>query len=155
MNPALIEVALQVKDDQEAIAVLSEKLVAAGAVTKEYLPAVMRREKALPTGLDLGAVCVAIPHTDETQYINNSQVAIGVLKEAVTFGSMVDPHEELPVRIVFLLAMKDPSRQLQLLKYLMRAFQQPDIMRQIAAADTSEKVESIWLDVMKDCHIED
>ena len=126
------------------------KLYAAGSVSDGYVDAVLEREKLLPTGLSLGAVCVAIPHTDDIAAIRQSAVAIGVLKETVAFGSLVDPHEQLPVRVVFLLAMQDASRQLIALKYLMRAFQDKTVVRRLSQASSQEDITALWQEIWQE-----
>jgi mannitol/fructose-specific phosphotransferase system IIA component (Ntr-type) len=64
---------------------------------------------------------------------------------------MVDPHEQLPVKIVFLLAMQDASRQLIVLKYLMRAFQDKESIHKLALATQVEEVIAIWQKIWKYC----
>lgn len=55
-----------------------------GYVKSTYIDAVLEREKTLPTGLDIGEMCVAIPHTD-SKHVNESNVALAVLKNPVEF----------------------------------------------------------------------
>ncbi len=50
-------------------------------------------------------MCVAIPHTD-SKHVNESNVAVGILKNPVKFNSMIDPKDRLDVELVFLLAVK-------------------------------------------------
>ena len=150
MNLPIVEMGVAEKDFSEVIRHLGEKLYAAGSVGAGYVDAVLEREKVLPTGLSLGNICVAIPHTDEIDTIKESAVAIGILKEEIMFGSLVDPHEQLPVRIVFLLAMQDASRQLIALKYLMRAFQDKDVVRRLSKAGSEEDIKKLWQEIWQD-----
>lgn len=65
-----------------------------GYVKSTYIDAVLEREKTLPTGLDIGEMCVAIPHTD-SKHVNESNVALAVLKNPVEFRNMIDPSKKL------------------------------------------------------------
>lgn len=143
MDVALIELQLDVKDDEHAIHTLGQTMLDKGYVKDTYVDAVLKREKSLPTGLDLGSLCVAIPHTDEGKHVNTSHIAVGVLKHPVQFGSMIDPQEKFNVCIVFLLAIKDPDAQLSLLKKLMSAFQDVELLKKMQVADTKEKVKAL------------
>lgn len=143
MDVDLIVLQLDVKNDQDAIQALGQTMLDKGYVKDTYVDAVLISEKSLPTGLDLGSLCVAIPHTDEGKHVNTSQIAVGILKHPVQFGSMIDPHEKLPVCIIFLLAIKDPDVQLSLLKQLMSAFKNVELLKKIQVADTKEKVKAL------------
>ncbi len=99
---------------------MGEKLLELGDVNENYVESVLKREHSLPTALKINDICIAIPHTDDVDCINKSNVSIAVLKNTVLFGSMVDPYEKLPVKIVMLLAIKDPSVQLVFIKNMIR-----------------------------------
>ncbi|WP_197033444.1 PTS sugar transporter subunit IIA, partial [Streptococcus pyogenes] len=49
-------------------------------------------------------------------HVNESNVAVGILKNPVKFNSMIDPKDRLDVELVFLLAVKNPDSQVKLLK---------------------------------------
>lgn len=143
MDVDLIELQLDVENYQEVIHTLGQKMLDNGYVKDTYIDAVLKREQSLPTGLDLGSIGVAIPHTDEGLHVNLSHIAVGVLKHPVKFGSMVDPQEKLNVYIVLLLAVKDQNIQIRLLKKLMTVFQNVELLKKIQTADTKEKVKKL------------
>lgn len=143
MDVDLIELQLDVKNDHDAICALGQKMLDKGYVKDTYVDAVLNSEKSLPTGLDLGSLCVAIPHTDEGKQVKTSHIAVGILKYPVPFGSMIDSQEKLQVSIVFLLAMKDSAVQLSLLKQLMSAFKNVELLKKLQVAATKEEVKAL------------
>jgi PTS system galactitol-specific IIA component len=110
-----------------------------GYVKSTYIDAVLEREKTLPTGLDIGEMCVAIPHTD-SKHVNESNVALAVLKNPVEFRNMIDPSKRVEVMVVFLLAINDPDSQVTLLSKLMSVFQNVELLKQIKSSSSTEEV---------------
>ncbi|MGX9755865.1 PTS sugar transporter subunit IIA [Clostridioides difficile] len=139
MNVDLISLGLEANDYESIIRELGNKMYQKEYVKNTYINAVLEREKTLPTGLNIGEMCVAIPHTD-SQHVNESNVAVGILKNAVKFNSMIDPTDRLDVELVFLLAVKNPDSQVKLLKDLMSVFQNIKLLRDIKNASTKEEV---------------
>ncbi|MCC0701946.1 MULTISPECIES: PTS sugar transporter subunit IIA [unclassified Clostridioides] len=139
MNVDLISLDLEANDYESIIRELGNKMYQKKYVKNTYINAVLKREKTLPTGLNIGEMCVAIPHTD-SQHVNESNVAVGILKNSVKFNSMIDPTDKLDVELVFLLAVKNPDSQVKLLKDLMSVFQNIKLLRDIKNASTKEEV---------------
>ena len=138
----LIELNMEAASAEEIIQRLGELMAAKQYVKTSYINAVLEREKSLPTGLALGDFCVAIPHTDSV-HVNQSTIAIACLKQAAQFQSMINPQEQLNVELVFLLAVKDPNSQVQLLKNLMAVFQNKELLLQIRNAASKREVSSL------------
>lgn len=138
----LIELNMEAATAEEIIQRLGELMVAKQYVKTSYINAVLEREKSLPTGLALGDFCVAIPHTDSV-HVNQSTIAIACLKQAALFQSMINPQEQLKVELVFLLAVRDPNSQVQLLKNLMAVFQNKELLLQIRNAASKREVSSL------------
>lgn len=139
MNVDLISLGLEANDYESIIRELGNKMYQKEYVKNTYVNAVLEREKTLPTGLNIGEMCVAIPHTD-SQHVNEFNVAVGILKNPVKFNSMIDPTDKLDVELVFLLAVKNPDSQVKLLKDLMSVFQNIKLLRDIRNASTKEEV---------------
>jgi PTS system galactitol-specific IIA component len=125
---------LQAPDWQTAIRMLGERLEAGGYVRETYVTAVLEREAVYPTGLPLGHIDVAIPHTD-TVHVVTPGIAIATLATPVAFGQMGSPEEKVAARIVFLLAMKDPRAQVSLLQNLVALFQKEAVLRRLTETD--------------------
>ncbi|NRT75167.1 PTS sugar transporter subunit IIA [Clostridium beijerinckii] len=139
MNSDLIALNLEVKNKEEVIQELGKRMFEKGYVKSTYIDAVLEREKTLPTGLDIGEMCVAIPHTD-SKHVNESNVALAVLKNPVEFRNMIDPNKKVEVMVVFLLAINDPDSQVTLLSKLMSVFQNVELLKQIKSSSSTEEV---------------
>ncbi|HEX7389860.1 MAG TPA: PTS sugar transporter subunit IIA [Acidiphilium sp.] len=123
---------LNAYDAADAIRQLAARLEWLGRVRPDYARAVIAREAAMPTGLPLGAINVAIPHTDP-EHVIAPAVAVATLAVPVDFASMDDPDEKLPVRVVFLLALTDKIRQLATLRSVCALIQDAGRLGRIAA----------------------
>ncbi|MGC8979364.1 PTS sugar transporter subunit IIA [Caldisericum sp.] len=121
LSDDLIFVKRDYQTANEVITFLSERLLEKGYVKEDFLPAVLEREKKFPTGLYLGSINVAIPHTD-VKHVIKQAVTIVTLKNPVKFRKMDNPDEEIPVHIVFLLAIVDPKEYVKFLADLTKSF---------------------------------
>jgi PTS system galactitol-specific IIA component len=135
----LVVLNMEAENSNEIIEQLGTLLLAKGHVKDSYIQAVLEREKNLPTGLSIGDFCVAIPHTD-SGHVNQSNIAIATLKNSSVFHSMVNPEEQLNVEVVFLLAVKDPNLQVQLLKNLMSIFQDKELLIKLRNVRSKKEV---------------
>lgn len=147
LSESLIRIGVEAKSSEEVIQSLGELLEQNGMVKGSYIPAVIEREKIYPTGLPSNGVTVAIPHTN-TSHVHKSAIAIGVLKEPVKFYMMGGTGEELQAKIVFLLAISDTKKQLELLKNLMKLFQNKEILQAVVEASTESEIFQILQEVI-------
>lgn len=138
----LIVSQLKAASFQEIIESLGNRLQAFGYVKDSYVSAVIKREGIFPTGLPLGNINVAIPHTD-VEHVNKPAIAVATLAHPVPFGNMGDPGDTLEVSIVFLLAMKEPHAQVNLLQNLVETFQNPEILEFLLRATDPKEIEKI------------
>lgn len=99
-----------------------------GYVTEEFYEKISLREEKYPTGIDLENVGVAIPHTD-AEYVKKEFVSIYVLKEPTIFQSMEDETKEVLVTIVFVLGLKAPHNQLEMLQTLIGLMQDEALIK--------------------------
>lgn len=138
----LIELKLKAKSSQEVIEKLGSLMLSKGYVLDSYVDAVLAREETLPTGLPIDGFSVAIPHTD-SGHVNESTIAIATLEEPVEFNMMIDPTQKTKVQLVFLLAVKNPNAQVQLLKTLMSVFQNKELLMNLQKASSKEEVNEL------------
>ncbi|NPV75244.1 MAG: PTS sugar transporter subunit IIA [Anaerolineae bacterium] len=124
---------------EEAIRQLAGKLEERRWVKEGYTQAVLNREKEYPTGLPTNEAAVAIPHTN-AEYCLKSAMVTGILREPVSFGNMANPDEMLPVRIIFLLAMKEPALQVQWLKQLVSMLRKPGMLENLVNQTSRDEV---------------
>ena len=115
LEPDAVCVDLEAADATEVITALAGRLLALGKVRPSYAAAVIARERTMPTGLPLGPVNVAVPHTD-IEHVLSPALAVAVLRHPVTFGSMDDPDEPIPVRIVIAMALTEKNAQIDMLQ---------------------------------------
>lgn len=116
-------------NQQDALQYLADRLVQVGAVKKSYPEAIIQREKKFPTGLNTENVGIAIPHTD-AGHVNHEQIGVLRLTEPVTFLQMGD-EEQVAVKLIFMLALKKPHEQLDMLRKLMDLIQNKYVVEQL------------------------
>lgn len=142
IEPQAIVLGIDAQSPEEVIRLLAGRLAASGCVKPSYADAVVKREAAMPTGLPLGqAVNVAIPHTDP-EHVLRPAVALGVLSAPVDFANMEEPDEAVPVGVVFLLAINDKDRQIDMLQEIMETIQDPATLGRLAKAGSIDDVRS-------------
>jgi PTS system galactitol-specific IIA component len=130
---------LEATSDQDAIKKLSTFLHEKGLVKESYIQAIMDREKVFSTGLPTGSIGVAIPHTD-VEHVNDAAVAIGVLKDPVSFTVMASEDDKVDVKIMFMLAVKEPHAQIELLQTLMGVLADPELLQSMSEASSNREI---------------
>ena len=95
-------------------------------VTDTYRSALIEREKAFPTGLDMEFLGkdlpnVAIPHTDTIHNLTENVVVVRLAKP-VTFHNMIAPDKEVEVSLLFFIINNSSSSQTNILAQLMDFF---------------------------------
>ena len=131
------------KTSEDVIRLLGGKLQALGYVKDSFIEATLQREANMPTGLPLGGEFnAALPHVD-IEYVNKPALALASLTEPVVFHNMVDADEEIPVRLVIMLALDQAKSQITMLQEVSLIFQQPEIVRQLTEATSPEQVLSV------------
>jgi len=139
MNKDLIFLNLEINDQENLLKYMAKELKKVGNVNEEFVEKVVEREKEFPTGLPIEEIGVAIPHSD-VEYINRPAIAMAVLKDTVSFYSMEDSNQIIPVNIVFMLAVNDGNKQLKLLQEIMGLIQSKEILKNIIEAETEEEI---------------
>ncbi|GGC80217.1 PTS sugar transporter subunit IIA [Enterococcus wangshanyuanii] len=114
---------------------LTQQLAAQDFITDDFLKHVIEREEKFPTGLPVNQIGVAIPHTD-SEYVKRSQIAFMSLKRPITFFEMGTSDKPVDVQMIFMLALKEPHEQLEMLQKLISMIQQEDIMEQLCQCRT-------------------
>lgn len=130
---------LEAATSENVIRVLGERLRQLNLVKDGFVEATLRREADMPTGLPLGGdINAAIPHVD-IEYVNSPALALATLASPVVFHNMVEPDEDVPVRLVIMLALDQPKSQIEMLQQVSGVLQQPDlVLRLMAATNATE-----------------
>lgn len=123
------------KDAQEAIQKLTVALVETGHVASGFAEDVWKREQTFPTGLPTQPLAVAIPHADP-DHVNRSAVCIGVLNTPVRFAQMgTDGSTYLDVQLIFMLAIKEREKQVEMIQQLMSVIQNASLLEGLSKAN--------------------
>lgn len=136
LDEHLVDLEINEADNFSSLAALANRLEKNQCVNGEFSRAIQDREKEFSTGLPLENVGVAIPHTD-SEYVFKQSMAIGILKNPVMFEMMGSPEVLVPVRIIFMLAIKEPKKQLEFLQALIEMFQKDEKVLAIVQAKTA------------------
>lgn len=133
---------MDARDATDVIENLGIRLFIDGYVKDTFVDAALSREQKLPTGLPLGGdVNAAIPHTDVVHVIKPG-VALATLKRPVVFKNMIQPDEEVKVRLVFLLSLEQPKSQIEMLQEIAGVLQKPETVDKLISAATFEDVQA-------------
>lgn len=131
---------MEATTSEEVIRELGGKLRDQGLVKDNFVDAALEREANLPTGLPLGGdYNAAIPHVD-IEYVNKSALGLATLKNDVVFYNMVEADEEVPCRLVIMLALDKPKSQIEMLQSVAAVLQDPDVISKLVNAETTEEV---------------
>lgn len=134
-----IQIGVKASTWEEAIRIACEPLVKDNVITKEYANDVIKRETMWPTGLRVLPYGVAIPHGENMNNVISAAIGVVLLKEEVLFKEAGVEDGEIGVKVIFLLAMKEPEAQLELLSSLMKVLANQEALAQIEKATTAEE----------------
>lgn len=151
LNPNLVMVNIEAKTKAEALGKLAGRLIGEGYVKESYLQAILEREKVFPTGLPTEGYGVAIPHTD-VEHVIKPAIALGILKNPVKFTIMgdTDLNNQVDVKILFMLAIKESHMQLKLLQDIMEIIQDRELLDKIARAEDVKSLLQLTEQYVKD-----
>jgi len=145
LEPSAVKLNIEAKDAQDVLAQLGAALFKAGYVHASFVDAALEREKKMPTGLPLGGdYNAAIPHT-EVEHVIKQGLALATLKTPVIFKNMIDPTSDVPVSIVFFMALDQPKAQIEMLQEIAGVLQNPEMIEQFIAAKNYDDVKKTLL----------
>lgn len=121
---------------------LAGLLYKGGFVRDTFADALISREQDYPTALEVGEHNVAIPHT-EAEHTIKGAVAVGVLKQPVTWHRMDDSDETCPVEFVVMLAVNDPHDHLELLQKVIALVQDQEFIGRVLSSATTKEVANL------------
>lgn len=127
----------------ETLRELANRLVAAGVVRDSYPEAILAREAIYPTGLDLGGVGVAIPHTD-AEHVITPQLAFMSLSSPVEFYEMGSEDSPIAVAIIIMLALPKAEDQVPMLQKLVGMFEDEQKIARLQAAASTDEVVAVF-----------
>ena len=125
------------ENKEEALKLLADEFIKTEVAKDSFYDGLISREKEFPTGLSLNNMCVAIPHTD-IEHVNRTQVGFMSLDTPVEFIEMGTDDKLIPVKLIFMLALKEAHQQLEMLTKLMDVFQNDELMEKFVNVDSFE-----------------
>ena len=138
-------VSLSGNTDKEVLEQMASALQEEGYVKETFSDAIIQREISFPTGLPMGGINVAIPHTDP-EHVNKAGFCLGILDKPVTFNVMATEGEKVDVSVVFMLAIKRKEDQLENLQKLIAICQDQEMLKALLSKniDTINEVMTAW-----------
>jgi PTS system galactitol-specific IIA component len=113
----------------------------------------LEREEKYPTGLYLGKINVAIPHTDP-KHVKQTGVTVLTLDEPVFFNRMDDPSKSIPVNIVFLFAVSEENEYVQFLSKAVNLFDERILERMYKETTNLEIIKLLKMSMKSRLYIE-
>lgn len=142
----LVRMPMQGATDLEVIESMAGRLVEEGLVKESYVAAIVAREKVFATGLDLGVMGIAIPHTD-AEHVNTAAMQFAILENPVEFSGMGDPDTKVQVKLVFMLAIKEAHTQIEVLEKLLGLAEEPEKFEGLAACTNESEAYDMILSI--------
>lgn len=139
LRKELIKVGLDAADEEDALRQMSAEFVALGVAKDSFPEALLERERVYPTGLPAIAFDIAIPHC-ASENVNETSMGVAVLAHPVEFLQMGSPEIILHPEILFMLAIKDPKKQIETLQKIMGVIQNADLLNAIKKAQSADEV---------------
>jgi galactitol PTS system EIIA component len=128
---------------EEALQYVGNYLYEKGFVKESFTQALLDREKVYPTGLPTEPIRVAIPHAD-VEHVNKPAIAVTILNKPLEFHNMADNQSTEEVNIIFVLAIKTPKSQIDLLQKLMEFFESGEKLKELTKVKNIEELENIF-----------
>jgi len=135
----LMKIPLIANSKQDIFKQMGGLLIEKGYAKPEYIDALNEREEEYPTGILVGDIGVAIPHTD-AKYVNKTAISVGVLDKSIPFELMGCDEGTVDVDIVFMLSVSDSQNHLLLLQKIMGIFQKKEILMSIKNSKSGVEV---------------
>lgn len=123
---------------EEALKLLADKFIESGCAKETFLQGLLTREANFPTGLNTNVMGVAIPHTD-IEHVNRMQLGFMSLKEPVKFVNMENMDDTVDVKMMVMMALKEPHQQLDMLMKLMDVFQNDELLEKLYAVNNYDE----------------
>lgn len=139
VTPECIFDELQCSSRDEALTVMARHLVDAGYCHPSFVDAILERERIHPSGLPMPGHKIAIPHTD-ADHVRQSVILFARLRNPVTFQSMGDPDESIPVQMISMFALKEKLLIGDMLQTLITVYQHNEILDAILNAEGRDEI---------------
>ncbi|MDH6366205.1 MULTISPECIES: PTS sugar transporter subunit IIA [Breznakia] len=134
----LIQLDMQVENQNDFFAKMSEILFAKGFVKETYYQALVTREEAYPTGLPTQPYPIAIPHADAVHIITPFVAAVRLAKP-IAWCEMATSDVWHDVQLIFVLGFIKGDGHVEMLQLLVDNLQDQDLMDRLLNAKTVDE----------------
>lgn len=134
-----IQIHLEASSQKDALKKTAELMEKTGIVKDDFFENILVREKKFPTGLKIGDIGIAIPHTDP-EYVNEPGIAVSTMKDSVKFQRMDDPEEIVEAKIIFMLALQDGHNHLEMISSIVKMLSNKKVLNKLIQADSEETI---------------
>lgn len=138
-------IGMETTTKEEVLQLMGNRLTTQGFVKEGFVESIFEREINYPTGLPTEPFGVAIPHTDGDM-VHQSTIAFASLKSPIKFLMMGTDDKFVDVRIIFMLALKSPDDQLEMLQKLMALIQDPEMVSKLVHIESVEALNELIQD---------
>ena len=147
VNEELIFLDYEASDKEDLISKMSTYAKEKGYVKETFLEAILKRESVFPTGLKGENLTIAIPHTDAI-HVEKPGIFFVRLKDTVKFKEMGLGVDDVDVKLVFMLLIKNPKEQVNMLSNLMGIFAQEDKIQILTNSKDNNEIYETLLDIV-------
>lgn len=147
LHEDLVILDFEAENKEDLLIKLSGYLREKGYVKESYTEGILKREEIYPTGLNTEGVKVAIPHTDAI-HVEKAGILVATLKKPVVFKEMGDGQNDVEAKMIFMLAVKNPSHQVTTLSKLMSIFSDKDKLVSVYNSKSGKEVVEKLSEVM-------
>ncbi|MGC1147752.1 PTS sugar transporter subunit IIA [Pantoea agglomerans] len=138
LNKEKIQYVESVTDWQEALVVAGRPLLSEGAVSQDYIDAIIQQKEEIGPFFVI-APQIAMPHARPEQGAHKLGLSIVLLGTAVKF----DSEENDPVKAIFMFAAPDSNSHIEMISQLAEVLSDEEIMAQIFNASSKEALMTI------------
>lgn len=135
----LVLLDVSAKNSLELLEQLSDFALKKDLVYPSFKEAVVARERNFPTGLQMPAMRIAIPHTD-SKHVKSPHVIVAKLKEPVLFKEMGLEENDILVDLVFMLLINNDGHQVFLLQNIMNLCMNEKISNELLNLNTKKGI---------------
>ncbi|WAA09301.1 PTS sugar transporter subunit IIA [Fervidibacillus albus] len=140
-NAELIRIDMDWTSKEDFFREICNKLFESGYIEETFEEAIMKREASYPTGLATEKMNISIPHTDVV-HVKKPFIFVIKLANSLPFIHMGTTDHEIEVDYVFMLGIKEPSKQVHLLSLIMDKIQDENFIQTIESIKDVNEMEN-------------
>ena len=140
LDEELVFMDVEAADADSLLRALAAAAQEKGYVKEGYADAVLEREHLYPTALPTEVLKIAVPHSMDRDQVVSPVIIVATLKHPVNFKEMGDGVRDVPVDIVFMLAVCGSKDQLTILQKIVGLFSDVPAMTALKRADSRSEL---------------